>query len=52
MSKMYKCLEECLCAKCEKNEVNCSESKYSIKKTKECVTSGIKNCEYYERSNI
>ena len=50
MSKMYKCLGECLCAKCKNNEVNCSECKYSIKKTKKCVTGGIKNCEYYEGS--
>lgn len=36
------------CPKCKNNEVNCSECKYSIKKTKECVIGGIKNCEYYE----
>lgn len=48
MSKMYDCINRCLCAKCTKIEANCAECKYNIGRIKECVTTGIKICEYFE----
>lgn len=49
MSKMYDCMEKCICANCSRIEVNCAECRHSIGRTKECVTTGIKECQYFKK---
>lgn len=49
--KMYKCENECLCSTCKLILKNCAECKISVDKTKECVTSGIKQCKNYIRES-
>lgn len=47
MNKMYSCINKCLCSRCKNVKGNCATCKESVKKTKECVTGGIKKCAYF-----
>ena len=46
---MRNCENRCLCAICTKIIRNCAECKTSVEKTRECLTTGIKKCEYFEK---
>lgn len=52
MSKMYDCINRCLCARCKRIKVNCAECKYSVERTKECVTTEIKECKYFLKEGM
>ena len=47
---MNNCINKCLCAQCKKIKKNCAECKISVMKTKECLTTGIKECENFEKN--
>lgn len=46
---MRYCEGKCLCAECRKIIRNCAECQESIDRTKECVTTGIRECKYFEK---
>lgn len=43
---MNSCINKCLCARCKMIKNNCAECEHSVEKTRECVTTGIKECKY------
>lgn len=47
---MYDCRGKCLCANCKRIKRNCAECIHSVKKTKECLEAGIKECKYFLES--
>lgn len=43
------CKSKCICKECKRIKINCAECKYSVERTKECLETSIKQCEYFKK---